>query len=761
MTDGDDLTRAAATPSSHRTIGAYRLIDKLGEGGMGEVWRAEQSTPFRRTVAIKLIKAGMDTSAVVARFESERQALALMAHPNIASVFDAGSTPDGRPFFAMEYVAGTPITTFCDRQRLSVRQRLALFIQVCDGVQHAHQKAIIHRDLKPSNVLIALHDDKPVPKIIDFGLAKATAQRLTEKSMFTEVGVMVGTPAYMSPEQADLTERHVDTRTDVYALGVILYELLVGALPVDDRTLREAGFQEMLRLIQEREPPRPSVKLRAMGEASSASAGHRQQDVRTLARRLHGDLDWITMKALEKDRTRRYGSASDLAADLERHLRDEPVLAGPPSPTYRARKFVRRHRVGVSVASAAIVLLVAFAITSVVQERRIARERDRANQEAAASQRVADFMVNMFKVSDPSEARGNTVTAREILDKASHDIGTNLEKDPLLQARLMDTMGNVYKSLGLFPQAKALLGQALDIRRRLLGNDQADTVDTMRALAGLMTDNGDPGAEALDRQVLAIDQRVLGPKAPETLKALNNVATAVSKRGAFEQAAQMYREVLAGANVTWGEGSFQAVRITGNLVFALNGAGKYREAEAVGRHALEIARRTLGTDHPDTLSLMNNLAVSLEHQGKIDEKTTLEEEALNDSRRVNGPRHPDTLLLATNVAALHLDAGRLAEAESELKSVLAIEEQVLGTDNSTMALTRYDLARVEAVQGHRTEALSLLRTAVEHGLDPSFVHEIDGTFPSLRTDPSFAPIKAELGRRYEPDQKAAAPNAGG
>ena len=761
MTDGpnDDLTRAATT-SSHGTVGPYRLIDKLGEGGMGEVWLAEQTTPFRRTVALKLIKAGMDTAAVVARFESERQALALMAHPNIAGVFDAGSTPDGRPFFAMEYVAGTPITTFCDKHRLTVHQRLELFIQVCDGVQHAHQKAIIHRDLKPSNVLVAVHGDKPVPKIIDFGLAKATAQRLTEKSMFTEMGVMVGTPAYMSPEQADLTERHVDTRTDVYALGVILYELLVGALPVDDHTLRDAGFQEMLRLIQEQEPPRPSVKLRAMGDASSISAGHRQQDVRTLTRRLHGDLDWITMKALEKDRARRYGSASDLAADLERHLRDEPVLAGPPSPTYRARKFVRRHRAGVSVAVAAVVLLMGFAITAMVQQRRIAHERDRANLEAAASQRVADFMVNMFKVSDPSEARGNSVTAREILDKASLNIGSGLEKDPLLQARLMDTMGNVYQSLGLFPQAKALLEQALEIRRRTLGAEHPETLQTMRGLASVMDAYGDRGAEALDRQVLAIEQRVLGPNAPETIRTLNNLGNTLIIRGAYAEAERTYREALDGAKTAWGEGSSQAIRIAGNVVLALNGQGKYAEADAVGRSALATARRTLGTDHPATIAVMINLGVSLQHEGRQEELTRLEEEALALSRRVNGPTALHTLVLQSNVAGLHLDEGRVAEADAELKAALALEQPMFGSDSPTLALTRYQLARVKAAQGRRADSLSLLRLAVDHGLDPTIALNMESDFPALRADPAFAALKADLARRSESGKTTASPGGG-
>src|SRR5580658_3397252 len=292
--DGDsDRTRSEGGPgcaaSGH--IGPYRLLQLLGEGGMGEVWLAEQKTPIHRTVALKLIKAGMDTKAVVARFESERQALALMDHPNIARVFDAGSTAEGRPYFVMEYVPGLPITEYCDKHRLTIKERLELFMQVCEGVQHAHQKAIIHRDLKPSNVLVVEQNNKPVPKIIDFGLAKATAQRLTDKTMFTELGVMMGTPEYMSPEQADQSEQNIDTRTDVYSLGVILYQLLVRALPFDAKAMRAAGFEEILRKIREDEPPKPSTKIRTMGDASAASAENRKEEPRSLAQHLRGELN--------------------------------------------------------------------------------------------------------------------------------------------------------------------------------------------------------------------------------------------------------------------------------------------------------------------------------------------------------------------------------------------------------------------------------------------------------------------------------------
>ena len=696
---------ASAAASGH--IGPYRLLQMLGEGGMGEVWLAEQKTPIHRTVALKLIKAGMDTKAVVARFESEQQALALMDHPSIARVFDAGSNAEGHPYFVMEYVPGLPITEYCDKRRLTMKERLELFVQVCDGVQHAHQKAIIHRDLKPSNVLVAEQDNKAIPKIIDFGLAKATAQRLTDKTMFTALGVMMGTPEYMSPEQADQREQNIDTRTDVYSLGVILYQLLVGVLPFDAKALRAAGMEALLQAIREQEPPKPSTRIRSMGEASAASAEKRRVERRTFARHLRGELDWITMKALEKDRTRRYGSPAELGADILRHLHNEPVAAHPPGAGYLANKYIRRHRLGFAAAAAGVLLLVGFAVTQAVELRHITRERDRAD-------RITDFMTKMFKVSDPSEARGNTVTAREILDKAAKEIDTGLSNDPQLQAKMMHTMAVTYDGLGLYSRAQPLLERALEIQRRTLGPRNPDTLKSMAELASVRASEGHYAeSEKLIREILDIRGRVLGPEHPDTLNSMNDLAVALRGEGRYAEAEKLERQTFDIQRRVLGPDDRYTLISMSNLALTLMDEGQYAESEKLNRQILDIRRRVLGPEHPDTLKSMTNVAGALMDEGRYAEAEALERETLDIQRRVLGPEHPNTLREMSYLASTLMGEGRYAEAEALERETLDIQRRVLGPEHPDTLNSMSLLADTLMDEGQYAESEKLNREILE------------------------------------------------
>jgi eukaryotic-like serine/threonine-protein kinase len=663
------------TGAAAQTIGPYHLLQKIGEGGMGEVWVAEQLKPIHRRVALKLIKAGMDTRQVIARFESERQALALMDHPAIAKVFDAGETADGRPYFVMEYVQGIPITKYCDQNRLTTKERLDLFRHICEGVQHAHQKAIIHRDLKPSNILVTVQDGIAVPKIIDFGVAKATAQSLTERTMYTELGMLIGTPEYMSPEQAEMSGQNVDTRTDVYSLGAILYELLVGALPFDPKELRRAGFDEIRRKIREEDPPRPSTKLSTMGDASTTQAQNRRTERPTLIREIRGDLDWITMKALEKDRTRRYGSPSDLAADIDRYLHHQPIVARPPSTVYKTTKFVRRHRFGVGVASAIAVLLIGFSVTTAIQARRIARERDRANQEAEASRQVSDFLTGLFKVSNPSEARGNSVTAREILDKGADKIARDLQGQPVVQGKLMSTMGLVYDSLGLFGPAQTLLEKALDTRTKVLGPDHPDVAGALGQLGTVMWHKGD-FAKAKDfmEQALAINEKKFGPEAAQVAASLHNLGTLNWSWGKYGEARNLLERALAIREKILGPDHADVATTLNSLGAIAYKEGNLKKAGEIWERTLAIREKTLGPDHPYLAQTLNNLAIVYAYSGDPKRSVPLLERVVQIQEKVLGPMHPDLASGLSNLGDAIWKSGDIIKAKPYFDRAVAIME---------------------------------------------------------------------------------------
>ena len=688
----------------------FQLVRRLGEGGMGQVWLAEQTSPVRRQVALKLIKAGMYDEAVVQRFQAERQSLAIMDHPAIAKVFDAGTTLQGQPYFVMEYVSGLPITDYCDQKKLKISDRLELFIQVCEGVQHAHQKAIIHRDLKPANILLQEIDGKPVPRIIDFGLAKATTPRRAGETVFTQLGHFMGTPGYMSPEQADPEVQDIDTRTDVYSLGVVLYVLLTGLQPFETKQRQKQPLDELLRKLREEEPPRPSTKVGADRDTSAETAEARGTEPRQLVSLLRGDLDWIAMKALEKDRGRRYGAPSELAADIRRYLDHEPIVARPADAGYRLRKYARRHRVAVVVAAAVIVLLAAFSVLQRLQLRRITRERDRATRERDRATRITDFMTGMFKVSDPSEARGNKVTAREILDKASNDMGTGLAKDPEVQAQMMQVMASTYLNLGLNARAHELAQHAFDVRLRLLGPDAPKTFESMTQLGRVLDHEGhEPEAEKLSRQALAGQRRVLGPDDPLTIETMSSLAWIVQAQGRFDEAEKVTREVIDSGTRKLGPENPLVLGAMSSLSGDLWNQGRYAEAEQEFRLLLDVDRRVLGPDHPGTLNVMGNLAMTLQSEGRLSEAEQRYREVLAIKQRVLGAEHPQLTGDMFNLASLLSDEGHHAEAEKLYRETLTIQLRTWGPEHPRTLLTKSGLADELFKEGHVHEAEQLNR----------------------------------------------------
>jgi eukaryotic-like serine/threonine-protein kinase len=774
-------------------IGPYKLLQQIGEGGMGVVYLAEQTEPVERRVALKIIKPGMDTRQVIARFEAEQHALALMDHPNIAKVLDAGTTGEraegreqraegreqraegreqraereagspanssflppssllpppsslrdpGRPYFVMELVKGIPLTEYCDQQRLTPRERLELFIPICQAVQHAHQKGIIHRDIKPSNILVALYDGRPVPKVIDFGVAKAVSQRLTEKTMFTHYGQIVGTLEYMSPEQANLNQLDIDTRSDIYSLGVLLYELLTGATPFDRQRLRSAAFEEMLRIIREEEPPKPSTRLSTIDTLPSVAA-NRHMEPKKLSTLIRGELDWIVMKALEKDRSRRYETATGLANDIQRYLSDEPVVACPPSRAYRFRKFARRNKAALSagaVVAAALVLglagtswqsiratrerdraiaaeqLATDRLDRAVQAEQVARdEATRADLEAAIAQAVNAFVTeDLLGSADPDAEPDRDLKVRDVLDRAAGTIEGRFADQPLVKAQILRLLGDTYFSLGEYDKARQHLERALQLHQQARGADHAGTLRIARSLAWVDLHEGHYEKSRRDfEDILRRSRDALGPEHPVTLASMAGLASAIYDLGHPAEAEELHSEVLEIRRRVLGPEHPNTLMSMLNLANAINDQGRHAEAEKLYRDVLELLKKVLGPEHPVTLASMNNLALVISRQAHPAEAEELQREVLEIQRRVLPPEHPDTLKSMHNLASAINNQGRHAEAEELHSEVLEIHRRVLGPEHPDTLSSMHNLSVTINAQGRHAEAEELCREVWE------------------------------------------------
>ena len=710
----DDTTGADLTSGPGEfDVPPFRLLRRIGDGGMGVVYQAEQLSPVRRTVALKLVRGGWSTEQAVARFESERQALALMNHPNIASVYEAGATPDGRPYFAMELVPGSPVTEFCDRHHLPVRARLELFVSICDGVQHAHQKGVIHRDLKPSNVLVAMIEGRPVPKVIDFGVAKATSVSLTDRTLQTEAGQLVGTPAYMSPEQADMANQDVDTRTDVYSLGVLLYELLVGQLPFE--TGRGAsGFEELRRRIREDDPAPPSTRVRRSAVESAAAAEARRTDVTGLARRLKGDLDWIALKALAKDRAARYDSPSALALDVRRHLEDRPVLARAPSRRYAIGKFVRRHRVAVAATMVVVTAVLAGALLATAGLLRARRAEREARAEAAKAVAINRFLQETLGSAHPVLGRGRDTTVREALGLAAEKAERAFREQPDVLAALLNTVGRTHVVLGTYEDADPLLRRALELRRTDPGAPARDVGESVMALGVLRFSMGRYAeAEPLFREALAIHRSAYGDEHLAVAESLNDLAMTLQRKdGDHAGARPLLEESLAIRGRLLGERHADVAQSLNNLGMLHYRMGNLDEAEALFRRALAMNRELLGPEHLDLSTNWSNLARVLRDKGDLASAEELFRQVLDADRRLLGADHPYVAQALRAIAGLLVRRGRAAEAEPLYRDAIGIQQRRFPAGHWEIARTRSELAACLVERGDYPAAEKLLVASV-------------------------------------------------
>ena len=745
--------------------GRYRLLEKLGEGGMGEVWIAQQSEPVSRQVALKLIKTGMDSKAVLQRFEQERQALALMDHPNIARVLDGGLTPTGQPFFVMELVRGQPLIKFCDDAKLTPKERLELFVPICQAVQHAHQKGIVHRDLKPANILVTVVDGKPVAKVIDFGVAKATGDKLTKETMATQLGGIIGTLEYMAPEQAGGED--IDTRADIYSLGVVLYELLTGVRPISSQRLKEAALVEVLRIVQQEEPAKPSTRLSTEAALPSLAAVRRIEP-RKLMGLLRGELDWVVMRCLEKQRDRRYETANGLARDIQRYLAEEPVEARPPTAGYRFQKFVRRNKGQVIAASAVLLVLVlgivgtSFGLLESKRQERLAeaRRREAVAAEAEAKKRadelakVSEFQAGMISQIDPTEAglrlmaglgqkldaaleksglptgerttrnesfatdlaRVNaTDTAVEMIDRtilkpAIKAVDTQFRDQPVVDAKLRHTLAELYRNLGLYDEALPLAQQALATRRRVLGSTDPETLRSVNDLAVLLEALGKlPEAEQSYQEALAGFRQVKGEDDPDTLNALDNYGNFLRVRGRYAEAEPLLKsavEKLRQVKGPEGRDTLIAVNCLGYLYIS---QGKLAQAEPLWRESYEKGLHAFGEEDPDVLVWLNNLAGLLQSQGKVKDAEPYFRQSVEKHQRIRGEEHPTTLQAMGALGGNLARQGRFSEAESLDREVLEKTRRLFGPDHPETLRCMNTVGTVYMQEGKLSEAEPYLR----------------------------------------------------
>jgi serine/threonine protein kinase/tetratricopeptide (TPR) repeat protein len=717
--EGGDLPDDAFSDREPHRVGRYSIVERIGEGGFAVVYCASQNHPIRREVALKVLKLGMDTKQVIARFESERQVLARMDHPNIARIFDAGAAADGRPYFAMELVDGAPITAYCDANRLSIHERLGLFVQVCQAVQHAHQKGIIHRDLKPSNILVTQVDGAAVPKVIDFGIAKAMESGGSAHTAFTELRHFVGTPQYMSPEQAGAGDGDVDTRSDIYSLGVLLYELLTGVTPFDVETVRQPSFERVRREVREAEPLRPSTRVSAMGAAAAGAAAVRGLDGPRLRRVLARELDWVVVKAIDKDRTLRYDTAAALSDDVRRYLAYEPVVAGPPHTLHRLRLFVRRHRGPLLAATAvAVALLLGLAGTTFGLVR---AKRDRARTEAALAEaeQVSRFLADMLRSANPDRARGQQLLVRDVLDRTARSLDQGKLGDrPLVEAGIRMALGSSYESLGMFAEAERQFRRSLELRQRVLGDENRETAKAILGLAGTLSAAGESRvAESLVRRGLGIQERVLGATHPETLDTHCMLAWAIWTNGDVEGAKAELSNVIGLSRGAAGAGGTAASRE--RLADALSKLGVVLldtdpdGAEPLFAEALTLDRAAHGDKYRNVARNMSNLAAVRMKRGDFKAAEAFWREVLRLQRQMLPADHQDIAWTLRLLGKARAGQGDLADAERYAREGLDMERRVFRRkDHPLYAFFLNDLAEVLERGGRREEALAARRESL-------------------------------------------------